>query len=121
MQDGFKKPGRKQFQSVLFFIGWVLSPFTTWNDLFVNAPLSYLIANFVSYFVRLPFKRLLFGSYILTNLLGLLLMYVSGKEVILSAESKLKGVFSLVINTALLFLIVYFLEKSGIQLKQFHL
>ncbi len=109
-------PGTKQLQSAIFFIGWVLSPLTTWNDLFINVPLSYLIANFLYFLIRLPFKWLLIASYILTNILGLLLMYVSGKEVILSAESKMKGILSLAVNTAILSLAVYLLDKSGILL-----
>ena len=107
---------RKKLQSVIFFMGWVLSPFTTWNDFLINVPLSYLIANFVYIFIRPPFKWLLLASYILTNILGLLMMYMSGKEVVLSSESKLRGIFSLLINTAILSAIVYLLDMSGILL-----
>ena len=105
---------KQSVQSVIFFIGWVLSPLTTWNDLFINVPLSYLIANFLYLFFRPPFKWLLLFSYILTNILGLLFMYVSGKKVILTAESKRKGAVSLILNTALLTLAVYWLDKIGI-------
>ena len=104
---------KKQLQSFIFFIGWVLSPFTTWNDLFVNVPLSYLIANFIYCFAHPPFKWILIGSYIFTNALGFLLMYFSGRKYILSTKSKIKAALSLVINTAALSAIVYFLDKSG--------
>ena len=104
---------KKQLQSIIFFIGWVLSPFTTWNDLLVNVPLSYLIANFLYCFARPAFKWLLIGSYIFTNILGLLLMYFSGREYILSRKSKIKAVVSLAMSTAALSAIVYFLDKSG--------
>ena len=107
---------KKKLQSIVFFIGWVLSPFTTWNDFLINVPLSYLIANFLYIFIRLPLKWLLLVSYILTNILGLLMMYASGKEVVLSSESKIKGIVSLVINTAILSAIVFLLDKSGILL-----
>ena len=104
----------RQLQSFVFFIGCVLSPFTTWNDSFVNIPLSYLIANFLYVFVRSPFRWLFIGSYIFTNILGLLLMFSSGKEYVLSTKSKIKALFSLVINTVLFSTIIYLLDKSGI-------
>ena len=104
---------KKQLQSFIFFIGWVLSPFTTWNDLFINVPLSYLIANFLYCFARLPLKWLLIGSYVVTNLLGLLLMYLSGREYVLSAKNKVKAAVSLAVNTAVLSAVVYLLDKSG--------
>ena len=118
MQDKIKSMKReeiiRQLQSFVFFIGWVLSPFTTWNDSFVNIPLSYLIANFLYIFVRPPFRWLFIGSYIFTNISGLFLMFFSGKEYVLSTKSKIKAVFSLVINTALFSTIIYLLDKSGI-------
>jgi len=109
-----KEEIKRQFQSVVFFIGWVLSPLTVWNDAFVNIPLSYLIANFIYIFVRWPFRWLFIGSYIVTNILGLALMFFSGKEYILSAKSKVKATLSLIINTAIFSTIIYFLDKSGI-------
>ena len=98
----------------MFFVGWVLSPFTTWNDLFVNIPLSYVIANFLYAFFRLPFRRLLIGAYILTNALGIVLMYLSGKQYILPAKNKKRAAATLAINVALLSAVLYFLDKSGI-------
>ena len=103
----------RQLQSFIFFIGWILSPFTAWNDLFVNIPLSYLIADFLYIFVRPPFSWLFMGSYIFTNILGLFLMFCSGKEYVLSSKSKIKAVFSLVVNTVLFSIIIYLLDKHG--------
>ena len=105
---------KRQFQSFIFFIGWVLSPFTTWNDVFVNIPLSYLIANFVYIFIRPPFRWLFIGSYIFTNVMGLVIMFFSGKEYVLSTKSKIKAAFSLVLNTAVFSAIIYLLDKSRI-------
>ncbi len=104
----------QQLQSFLFFIGWVLSPFTEWNDLFVNIPLSYLIANFLHIFLHPPFKWLLIGSYIFTNILGLILMFFSGKKYVLTEKNKMKGALSLAANTILFSIIIYLLDKSGI-------
>ncbi|OGW82841.1 MAG: hypothetical protein A2987_02010 [Omnitrophica bacterium RIFCSPLOWO2_01_FULL_45_10] len=104
----------RNLQSFLFFIGWVLSPFTQWNDLFVNIPVSYLIANLLYAFARPPFRWLLIGSYVFTNILGLLLMFFSGRAYVLPAKSKIKAVLSLTINTALFSTLIYLLDKNGI-------
>jgi hypothetical protein len=62
---------------------------------------------------RLPLKRLLIASYVATNILGVLLMYFSGREYVFSTKNKVKAAFSLAVNTALLSALVYFLDKSG--------
>ena len=105
---------KRQSQSAVFFIGWALSPFTTWNDSFVNLPLSYLVANFLYLFVRADFGWLLMGSYIFTNVLGLAFMFFSGKEYVLSTRNKLRAVIFLIVNTALLSAVIYFLDKKWI-------
>jgi hypothetical protein len=105
---------KRQFQSLVFFIGWVLSPFTTWNDSFVNLPVSYLLANFLYFFIRASFGWLLMGSYIFTNVLGLAFMFVSGKEYVLSTRNKARALVFLALNTVLLSAVIYFLDKKGI-------
>ncbi len=65
-------------RSILFITGYILSPLTWWNDLFVNIPLAYVMASITSYIVgRHLFLELFIGSYLFTNVLGLLLMHVS--------------------------------------------
>lgn len=83
-------------RGLLFFIGWALSPFTWWNDAFVNMPLSYLLANSIYCAVRLPFKWLVIGAYWFTNILGLWFMYSSGKKIILSSKDRLKSAIMLI-------------------------
>jgi len=65
-------------------IGFILSPLTWWNDLFVNVPLSYAFAYLTGSLLRLFFLinkdlfiNLFMVGYFLTNLIGLLMMHYS--------------------------------------------
>jgi hypothetical protein len=77
-----KKIKRTVIGSTLAFIGFVLSPLTWWNDLFVNLPLAfgfaYIIGLILSAFVPvtlLLFIALMAIGYFLSNMLGFLLMH----------------------------------------------
>ena len=64
-----------------FFLGWLLSPLTSWNDVFVNIPLAYVLSiAFVKTF-RTDFVMTLLGAYWFTNILGLIMMVASGQSI----------------------------------------
>ena len=75
--------GRRKFLSkglraIVFLIGYILSPLTWWNDVFVNIPLAYIMASMLSWFFgQDSFPALFAGAYLFTNVLGFLLMHVS--------------------------------------------
>jgi hypothetical protein len=56
-------------------IGFMLSPLSWWNDLFVNVPLAVAFAWLVSLLWRPAFAAALVVGYWLTNLVGLLLLH----------------------------------------------
>lgn len=67
-------------RSVMFIIGYILSPASWWNDAFVNIPLAYLIAWLVSrLFPTASFPWLFGGAYLATNVLGMIMMHLSVK------------------------------------------
>jgi len=68
-------------------VGFLLSPLSWWNDLFVNVPLALLFAWAVSLVYRPAFEPSLIVGYWLTNLLGFFLMH-KGAQKILSAEDR---------------------------------
>jgi len=107
--------GMKEFlKGAAFLVGWVLSPLTWWNDAFVNIPLSYLIANIVFYCAHIPLGwTLLIGIYWFTNILGLCLMYLSGRSVIVSSRHKIKATVFLIVFTIIFTVIAVHLEKRG--------
>lgn len=98
---------------LIFFVGWVLSPFTWWNDFFVNIPLSHLLANIIFYVTHLPFRWLVIFSYALTNLLGLLFMFYSGKSLIISSKSRVKVALLLIAAVLLYSAIMIYLDQQG--------
>ena len=70
----------------MFFIGWLLSPLTTWNDFFINIPLSYVLANVFNRLFPCNFLIAVLIFYWLTNALGLAMMYLSGRELFRDKE-----------------------------------
>lgn len=104
---------KKISNGIIFYIGWVLSPLTWWNDQFVNIPLSYLLANLLLSIFPLQFKWLVIISYYFTNLLGILFMYLGGRNLIISFRDKVKALlimlFFLVIYTG----IMLYLDRQG--------
>jgi len=75
-KDSFHRHrSQRLFASALVTIGYILSPLSWWNDLFVNVPLSYAI----SYPISLIDERLFLPAFILgywfTNWLGFVLLH----------------------------------------------
>jgi len=100
---------------LLFLIGWLLSPLTTWNDAFINIPLAYLAASlFFKIFPR-DFALQVIIFYWLSNGIGLALMYVTGRNVL--KEKRLS--FKSILVTLLIYSIVLFLLDKFITLRPF--
>jgi hypothetical protein len=107
----------------LFFIGWLLSPLTFWNDAFFNIPLSYIAANI---FIRIwpaphrnsakpvNFLLLVLVFYWISNALGVILMYLSGKRLFTEKGRILREILSLAITLAVYSIILVLLHKFGI-------
>ena len=73
--------------SVVAFIGYMLSPLSWWNDLFVNVPLALVFAWTISFFYKPAFGSSLVLGYWLTNVLGFILLH-KGAQQALSREKK---------------------------------
>lgn len=65
---------RKLAGGALAFVGFLLSPLSWWNDLFVNVPLALAFAWGVSWFWPAAFTASFVLGYWLTNVLGLVLL-----------------------------------------------
>ena len=63
---------------IVAFIGFLLSPLSWWNDLFVNVPLALAFAWAASWFFPRLFTVSFVVGYWLTNVLGLVLMQKGG-------------------------------------------
>jgi len=66
---------------VVVLIGYMLSPLSWWNDLFVNVPLALAFAWVVSLFYKPAFTPSLVFGYWLTNVLGFVLMHKGAQQV----------------------------------------
>lgn len=92
----------------------MLSPFTFWNDAFLNIPISYLCANV---FIRIwpaNFLLTVLVFYWLSNMLGILLMYLGGKSILREGRSLRRELVKLLLTMAAYSLILIFLGRSGI-------
>ncbi len=81
---------RKGFGGLVALIGFLLSPLSWWNDLFVNVPLALAFAWLISWFWPSAFTASFVLGYWLTNVLGLVLLQ-RGAEMALSKQLKPYG------------------------------
>ena len=84
---------RKIEGSILAAVGFLLSPLSWWNDVFVNLPLALRFAWLVSALSPTDWHERTFGiavvmGYWLTNVLGFVLMH-QGMKKLLAAEMKI--------------------------------
>ena len=56
-------------------VGYLLSPLSWWNDLYVNLPIAYGMAWLISLIDKRLFTLALVGFYWLTNIAGLILLH----------------------------------------------
>jgi hypothetical protein len=77
---------RKVSGGVLAVIGFMLSPLSWWNDLFVNLPLAILFGWIVSLFYKPAFEISVIIGYWLTNIIGLVLMQKGGEQLLTKAS-----------------------------------
>jgi len=104
---------KKTVKYIIFLIGWVLSPFTWWNDSFVNIPLSYILANALYFIIPIPFGWIVIAAYWFTNILGLFIMWSSGKSIIISAKDKARATIFMVVFLFVYTIIMMFLHTKG--------
>jgi len=70
----FIEKGEGMKKIITWVIGFVLSPISFWNDLFINVPLSWAIAWPVALIYRPAFPFVFSVAYIATNVLGMRMM-----------------------------------------------
>ena len=72
--------------TALGVIGFLLSPLSWWNDLFVNVPLALVFSWLVSVFYPPAFTASFILGYWMTNVLGFVLMH-KGAQMVISEKS----------------------------------
>jgi len=79
---GLKVDMSKARGGVLAMVGYLLSPVSWWNDLFVNIPLAYAFGALVGLVSEDLFLPAMVAGYWITNILGFVLMHRGIKEVV---------------------------------------
>ena len=101
-------------KNTIFFIGWLLSPLTFWNDAFVNIPIAYLCAALLVRVIKADFLFLVLIFYWLSNVFGILMMYSSGKSIMQDKSNRLQALVKLLITVVIYSVIIIILNKTGI-------
>ena len=79
---------RKVAGGTLAVIGFMLSPLSWWNDLFVNVPLALAFAWVISWFYKPAFAASLVIGYWLTNVLGFILMHKGAQKLLSEKQGR---------------------------------
>jgi hypothetical protein len=79
---------RKITGGIMAVVGFMLSPLSWWNDLFVNVPLAVAFGWVVSLFYRPAFSACVVLGYWLTNVLGFVLMHKGAQRMIADSDRK---------------------------------
>ena len=69
-------------------VGYILSPFSWWNDLFVNIPLAYMFALPFGFFSKKLFLPAMILGYWITNIVGFIMIHHGVKDLISEDRSK---------------------------------
>ena len=101
-------------RNAIFFIGWMLSPLTFWNDAFVNIPIAYLCAALLARVIKADFLFLTLAFYWLSNVFGVLMMYFSGKSIMQDKRNRLNALRTLLITVAAYSILIVILNRIGI-------
>ena len=101
-------------RNAVFFIGWMLSPLTFWNDAFVNIPIAYLCAALLARVIKADFLFLTLAFYWLSNVFGVLMMYFSGKSIMQDKRNRLNALRTLLITVAAYSILIIILNRIGI-------
>jgi len=109
-----KREPKKPLYRLIFLIGWLLSPFTFWNDAFVNIPLSYICADIFIRFFPADFLVTVVAFYWLSNALGILIMLASGRYIILGRKQLLREALNLLLTIGIYTVLVIILHNLGI-------
>jgi uncharacterized membrane protein len=101
---------------VLATVGYVLSPLSFWNDLFVNIPIAYafgVLFGLISESLFFPFMII---GYWISNVLGFVLLHMGVSDVVKGTEKKYtrKDVIRDIVISLAYTLIIVALVVSGI-------
>lgn len=110
-----RTPGRRgrTIAWINAIVGYILSPLSWWNDLFVNVPLAYLFALPFSLLSEQLYLPTFVLGYWLSNVLGLLMLQQGGMA-LLKKRHRAVSWKGLLISTTLYTALIVILVMSGV-------
>jgi hypothetical protein len=99
---------------LLAFIGYILSPLSWWNDLFVNIPIAYVAASLLSLLYPKGFAAFFAASYLATNILGFLMMHWGAEDMAGRRIGGERRILYYVVVSTIYTLLVLALAETGI-------
>lgn len=103
---------RKIKGGILATIGYILSPLSWWNDLFINLPLAYVFASLFGFFSKDLFLPAMIVGYCITNVAGFILMHHGVQDIVTKETKKytrkelVKDIIISLIYTAIIVILV---------------
>jgi len=88
---------KRIYGGTLTVVGYLLSPLSWWNDLFINIPLAYLFACLVRFVINGYFLPSMVVGYWITNIAGFIMMHV-GIKIAALKEAKIEYVKDFLIS-----------------------
>lgn len=98
---------------VLSLVGWLLSPFTWWNDPVINIPLASLLARLFWYISPFDPLTIFLSMYMATNVAGIFLMYLGGEELTAKEGRRRRVLYALALSL-LMVLVLLGLAWAGL-------
>ena len=102
--------------SFVALVGYMLSPLSWWNDMFVNVPLALVFAWLVSAFYKPAFTSSLVFGYWLTNVLGFILLHKGAQQALGKETGKYsrRDLLRDIVVSLLYTLVIVMLVKFGV-------
>lgn len=113
-EKGIPKLRGRFLPGLIFAIGYILSPLSWWNDVFINLPLAWLIGTAANFFFPGAFQIGMIGAYWLSNLSGILFMLWGGSR-LLGKQPPKKSELGISVVVSLLYTLgIYLLMRWGV-------
>lgn len=99
--------------TLVFILGYMLSPLSWWNDLFLNLPIAYFFGYIFSLLNADLFLPFSIAGYWISNIAGFLLMQFGAADVLRQSKRNLKkdlliGLISSTVYTIVVVLLMQF-------------
>lgn len=96
-------------RALLAAIGYILSPLSFWNDIYVNIPIAYAFGYLLSLFAsRSFFLPGMIAGYLISNIAGLVLMHLALSQKKAYTKKNLLSTLAFSLAYTLLIIILFF-------------